>query len=402
MDMIKIKTTKLEDDYRLFWRDRIGCGANGSVYSCVCVKTWKNYAVKVIPDKPRARKEVEMQMACQSSKYVVPIIDVYSNSCDKLSKNSRNKYIFIIMENMRGGELFNLIENYSNLLKEEHWCKIIKQIVLGLKDIHELGIIHRDIKPENIFIRDEYSINQITTADDVVNDMEIMLGDFGFSTREESKPCEALFTPYYVAPEILANDLRYRVDSNDKSQQPYDARCDLWSLGVLMYALISNIPPFYPEIQSKSMTRLMYNNILNGNFHFRYEIWKDVSCEAKELISDLVQVNPENRITLQEVMQHSWFRNMGNEFEFEQSLQLQMSIDSLCGIHEKMLQLGSNVCSYTKEGSDFDSFSWIQCSSSDSVSSSDVELTDKISKYTIRFSIQLDSAWAGMNGKVIH
>ena len=387
MSMIEIKTTNFEDDYRLFWCDKIGSGANGSVYSCVCKRSWKNYAVKVIPDKPRARKEVEMQMACQSSKYVVPIIDVYSNYCEKISTNSRNKYIFIVMENMRGGELFNLIENYSSVLKEEHWCKIIKQIVLGLKDIHDLGIIHRDIKPENIFIKEEYSINQITTADEVVSDMEIMIGDFGFSTREDSGPCEALFTPYYVAPEILANDLRYRPNTNDKSQKEYDARCDFWSLGVIMYALISNIPPFYPEIQSKSMTKQMYNNILTGNFHFRYEIWRDISYEAKELISDLVQVNPDDRITLLDVMQHSWFKNMGNAFEPEQP---QMPTGSLTVLHEKMLQLGC----YIKEGSVADSFSWVESCSSDSGISSDVEITDKVEKHTFRLSIQLDNAWA--------
>ena len=381
VDSIIIKTTNLEDDYRLFWRDRIGSGANGSVYSCVCKKTWKNYAVKVIQDKPRARREIEMQMACQSSKYVVPIVDVYSNSCEKLNKNKRNKYIFIIMENMRGGELFSLIENYSSVLTEEHWCKIIKQIVLGLKDIHDLGIIHRDIKPENIFVRDDYSIS--SSVDETVNEMEIMIGDFGFAVEADSRPCEPLFTPYYVAPEVLANDLRYREDSEDKSQTPYDSRCDLWSLGVVMYALISNIPPFYPEVQAKTITRLMYNNILTGTFHFQYEIWKDISYEVKALISDLVQVDAHDRLTIEEVMHHSWFKNMGNEFKFEQSIQPKISIDSLCGIHDKMLQAGSRTeCN----------FSWIASSSNDS-ESSEVELIDN-GRYTFKLAIRLDNTWA--------
>ena len=389
VDSINIKTTNLEDDYRLFWRDRIGFGANGSVYSCVCKRTWKNYAVKVIQDKPRARREIEMQMACQSSKYVVPIIDVYSNSCDKLNKNKRNKYIFIVMENMRGGELFSLIENYSSVLNEEHWCKIIKQIVLGLKDIQDLGIIHRDIKPENIFIKDDYSI--CSSVDETVNDMEVMIGDFGFAVEADSRPCEPLFTPYYVAPEVLANDLRYREDSQDKSQTPYDSRCDMWSLGVVMYALISNIPPFYPEVQAKSMTRRMYNNILTGTFHFQYDIWKDISYDVKELISDLVQVNADDRLTVEEVMHHSWFKNMGSEFEFQQSIKPKMSVDSLCGIHDKMLQAGSRTeCN----------FSWIASSSNDS-DSSDVELTDN-GRFTYKLQIRLDNTWANKREAIVH
>ena len=388
VDSVNIKTTNLEDDYRLFWRDRIGSGANGTVYSCVCKRTWKNYAVKVIQDKPRARREIEMQMACQSSKYVVPIVDVYSNSCEKLNKNRRNKYIFIVMENMRGGELFSLIENYSSVLNEGHWCKIIKQIVLGLKDIHDLGIIHRDIKPENIFIKDDYSIS--SSVDETVNDMEIMIGDFGFAVEADSRPREALFTPYYVAPEVLANDLRYREDSEDKSQTPYDSRCDLWSLGVIMYALISNIPPFYPEVQEKSMTKLMYNNILTGTFHFQYEIWKDISYGVKELISDLVQVDADDRLTIEEVMHHSWFKNMGNEFEFEQSIQPKISVDNLCGIHDKMLQAGSRTeCN----------FSWIASSSNDS-ESSDVELTDN-GRYTFKLVIRLDNTWANRREAIV-
>ncbi|KAI6657892.1 MK-5 type 3 [Oopsacas minuta] len=396
MDSIEIKTTKLEDYYRIFWSDKIGSGANGNVYSCLCKKTWKNYAVKIIPDRPRARREIEMQMACQSSRYVVPIFDVYSNSCEKLNKNKRNKYIFIIMENMRGGELFSLIENHSDVLNEAHWCKIIKQIVLGLKDIHELGIIHRDLKPENIFIKDDYSINQFSSVDETVNDMEIMIGDFGFAVEAHTRPCEALFTPYYVAPEILANDLRYRDESEDKLQTPYDSRCDMWSLGVVMYALISNIPPFYPEIHSKTMTKRMYNNILTGTFHFQYNIWKSISYEVKELISDLVQVNPDDRVTMEEVMQHSWFKNMGNAFESEQSTLSEVSLGGLCGIHDKMLKSGSHTDSETKEYN----FSWIASSSNDS-ESSDVEFTDN-GKYTVRLIIQLDNTWAQRRLPIIH
>lgn len=386
MNTIEIKTSQLEDDYRIFWCDRIGSGANGIVYSCVNKKTWKNYAVKVIADKPKARREVEMQIACQSSKYVVPIIDVYSNPSKESNKNYSHQ-LYIIMENMRGGELFNLIENYSHVLMEQHWCKIIKQIVLAIKDIHDLGIIHRDIKPENIFIRDVYEINALSPADEAVDSMEIMIGDFGFAVREETRPCDALFTPYYVAPEILANDMRYKLDKTDTTQMPYDSRCDLWSLGVVIYALLSNIPPFYPEVQAKSITKRMYNNILSGNFHFKYDIWSTISYESKVLISDLIQVNPDDRLTIQEVMEHIWFKDMGSEFEIENPIHKSIAMQDISSLQDTLIPSGID----TKEDSDSSSFRWTESSSSNESESSEGELLER--RYTCTLVIKLDDAW---------
>mmetsp|Transcript_12890 Transcript_12890/g.14758 ORF Transcript_12890/g.14758 Transcript_12890/m.14758 type:complete len:123 (+) Transcript_12890:655-1023(+) len=97
-------------------------------------------------------------------------------------------------------------------------------------------------------------------------------------------------SPYYVAPEVL--------------NESYDEKCDLWSIGVIMYILLSGAPPF-----NGSHDMLIRRAILKGKYSFKSSIWKNVSEEAKDLISQLLVMNPENRISAFEALNHQWFEN---------------------------------------------------------------------------------------------
>ena len=131
---------------------------------------------------------------------------------------------------------------------------------------HANGVVHRDIKPENIMVG---------------NDKELKLIDFGLSKiHKSSKNLETITgTPYYMAPEVLT--------------ESYDHKCDIWSLGVVMYVLLSGYLPFQGPNKYE-----VFKKILAGKFHFNHKEFAKVSNEGKDLISKLLRVDPNKRVTV--------------------------------------------------------------------------------------------------------
>jgi len=191
----------------------------------------------------------------------------------------------LVMDLMEGGELFDYIITRSNFNEA-----LVRQIMVPLFDAvfycHELNIVHRDLKPENLLL----------DSKDLEN-AGIKITDFGlgrFITAEElaTTTCG---TPGYVAPEVLSK------------VHPYDYRCDYWSLGVVMYIMLSGAPPFYHED-----TFELFEIIASGKFNFEDDTWNEVSKEAKDLISRLLVVDPNKRASSDEIRAHPW---MSGEFE---------------------------------------------------------------------------------------
>jgi serine/threonine protein kinase len=146
---------------------------------------------------------------------------------------------------------------------------------------HDLGIVHRDIKPENLLL--------------TINDPEqaiVKISDFGLARY--INPTENVLaqttcgTPGYVAPEVL-------------EKKPYDYRCDYWSLAVVMFIMLSGTPPFYHEDNFE-----LFDIIKQGDYNFEAAAWKTTSEEAKDLIRRLLVVDPESRITRDEIRTHPW------------------------------------------------------------------------------------------------
>jgi len=145
-----------------------------------------------------------------------------------------------------------------------------------------MNIAHRDLKPENLLF----------TSD--APDATLKLIDFGFAKQILpgqflKSPC---FTPYYVAPEVIGT-------------RSYDMRCDLWSLGVITYILLCGYPPFYSQ-GGDPISPGMKSRIRNGHYTFPSNEWHAVSKEAIDLIQHLLIVEPEKRLSIEQVMQHPW------------------------------------------------------------------------------------------------
>ena len=175
-------------------------------------------------------------------------------------------------------QLFDqIIEKEKFTEKEAH--EVITPVFDALNYCHSLGIVHRDIKPENLLF---------TSKDP--NVAIIKVTDFGLARfiDSETLATTACGTPGYVAPEVLM-------------QKPYDAACDFWSLGVVLFILLSGMPPFYHEDNFE-----LFEKIKQCDYSFKASVWKGVSKEAKDLVSKLLTKEPSERLKGEEIMKHPW------------------------------------------------------------------------------------------------
>ncbi|CAI9740149.1 kinase-activated kinase 2 [Octopus vulgaris] len=277
---IHARENVISDDYKI--TDKVlGLGINGKVLECYHRKTWEKYALKVLRDEPKSRREVDLHLRANGCKNIVKIIDVYYHPFPKVPS------ILVVMECMKGGELFTRIQERTNsAFTEQEAAAIIRDIATAIDHLHSMDIAHRDIKPENLL----YSNNS--------EDGILKLTDFGFAKETNTSkslktPC---FTPYYAAPEVLG-------------PEKYDTSCDMWSLGVIMYILLCGYPPFYSN-QGLAISPGMKKRIRRGQYDFPPQEWSKVSQEAKDLIKGLLKTDPDERLTIRDVMSNPWVGNV--------------------------------------------------------------------------------------------
>uniref|UniRef100_A0A0N5AD50 non-specific serine/threonine protein kinase n=1 Tax=Syphacia muris TaxID=451379 RepID=A0A0N5AD50_9BILA len=263
----------------------LGVGINGKVVECVHRKTGKKYALKVLRDVPKARREVELHYLACNHRHVVRIYDVYENTYNQV------KCLLVVMECMEGGELFSRIQQRAqSAFTEREAAQIMYEICSAVQHLHSMDIAHRDIKPENLL----YSCAGPSGI--------LKLTDFGFAKHVSSSAVKSLetpcYTPYYAAPEVLGSER-------------YDKSCDMWSIGVVMYILLCGFPPFF-SANGLPMSPGMKNRIRTGKYAFPSPEWDKVSAAGKDLIKRLLQTDPSERYTIEQTMNHMWITHYQN------------------------------------------------------------------------------------------
>ncbi|XP_070557910.1 MAP kinase-activated protein kinase 2-like isoform X2 [Ptychodera flava] len=271
------KKTNITDDYKIS-ANVLGLGINGKVLECYSKANGRKFALKVLRDNPKARRELDLHWKASGSLHIVNIIDVYEN----VYKGSR--CLLVVMECMEGGELFSRIqERADTAFTEREAAEIVADIGKAIAYLHSMNIAHRDVKPENLLYADTSPLALLK------------LTDFGFAKETTNTmlqtPC---YTPYYVAPEVLG-------------PEKYDKSCDMWSLGVITYILLCGFPPFYSN-HGMAISPGMKKRIRNGQYEFPKPEWTNVSDEAKDLIRQLLKTDPNDRMTITEFMQHPWVK----------------------------------------------------------------------------------------------
>lgn len=274
--IVPIKKNAITDDYKVT-NQVLGLGINGKVLEIFSKKTGDKFALKMLQDCAKARREVELHWRASQCGHIVKIIDVYENLYQS------RKCLLIIMECLDGGELFSRIQDRGDqAFTEREASDIMKSIGEAIQYLHAINIAHRDVKPENLL----YTSKRPNAV--------LKLTDFGFAKETTSHnslatPC---YTPYYVAPEVLG-------------PEKYDKSCDMWSLGVIMYILLCGYPPFYSN-HGLAISPGMKKRIRMGQYEFPNPEWSEVSDEVKQLIRNLLKTDPTQRMTITEFMNHPW------------------------------------------------------------------------------------------------
>uniref|UniRef100_A0A914YHL3 non-specific serine/threonine protein kinase n=1 Tax=Panagrolaimus superbus TaxID=310955 RepID=A0A914YHL3_9BILA len=276
--VVKFKTNPIKEDY-IIGSQVLGVGINGKVVECRRINDGEKFALKVLRDVPKARREVELHYEASRHPHIVRIFEVYENTYNNV------ECLFVVMECMEGGELFTRIQERSNdAFTEREAANIMYSICSAIAYLHGLNIAHRDIKPENLLYTDPS------------NHAILKLTDFGFSKRLDDgteKPLETpCYTPYYVAPEVL-------------SSKKYDKSCDVWSAGIIAYILLCGYPPFYSH-HGLPISPGMKKRIRAGQYNFVGPEWDRVSEAAKDLIRKCLKTDPAERSSINDIMCHKW------------------------------------------------------------------------------------------------
>ncbi|EYE93306.1 CAMK family serine/threonine-protein kinase [Aspergillus ruber CBS 135680] len=272
-------TNGFRQQYRIL--QQLGKGHFATVYLCAERATGTQYAVKVFEKRPGDSQKTHAD-ALQQEIALLMSVNHENLLCLKDTFDESDG-MYLIMEVASEGELFNLIVSKQNL-SEDETRHVFKQLFEGLKYLHDRGIVHRDIKPENILVSDKK--------------LSVKLGDFGLAKiiGEDSFTTTLCGTPSYVAPEIL-QDTNYR---------RYTKAVDIWSLGVVLYICLCGFPPFSDELYTRQNPYTMAQQIKMGRFDYPSPYWDSVGDPALDLIDRMLTVNADQRITVEECLEHPW------------------------------------------------------------------------------------------------
>ncbi|KAK3012022.1 hypothetical protein RJ639_011353 [Escallonia herrerae] len=257
----------------------LGRGQFGVTYLCTEISTGNLYACKSIlkrklvskNDKEDIKREIQIMQHLSGQPNIVEFKGSYED----------RQSVHLVMELCAGGELFDRIIAQGHY-SERAAATICRQIVRVVHVCHFMGVLHRDLKPENFLLSSKGEGAMLKAT------------DFGLSVYiEEGKVYRDIVgSAYYVAPEVL--------------RRSYGKEIDIWSAGVILYILLSGVPPFWAETEKG-----IFDAILQGELDFESQPWPFISSSAKDLVGKMLTQNPKKRITSVQVLEHPWLREGG-------------------------------------------------------------------------------------------
>eukprot|EP01062_Namystynia_karyoxenos_P056492 TRINITY_DN47462_c0_g1_i1.p1 TRINITY_DN47462_c0_g1~~TRINITY_DN47462_c0_g1_i1.p1 ORF type:complete len:342 (+),score=134.50 TRINITY_DN47462_c0_g1_i1:82-1107(+) len=277
--------------------DHIGSGSFSSVYSAVCEAkdgSQQDVAVKVInkANISLKKRNINIEVAIMEHVEHAGIVRLL----DKFEDSDR---VYLIMEQMKGGELLTrLLREYPHGYTEAEAAFMVRMIVEAVEYIHSQGVVHRDLKPENLLFAESSTL-------------QLKLADFGLAQiyQEDMLFQTACGSPHYVAPEILKG-------------KGYTFSVDMWSVGCVTYVMLCGFCPFVAETDAG-----LFQRICDGRYTFPSPFWDGVSEDAKDFIRKCLIVNPDERITPAEGLEHPFLRR---------PVEGAAAGETLAGVHERL------------------------------------------------------------------
>ncbi|XP_051894785.1 myosin light chain kinase, smooth muscle-like isoform X2 [Pristis pectinata] len=252
----------------------LGVGTFGKVYKLLQkssgkIRAGKFYKARSLKDKKSARDEIEI-MNCLHHRKLVQCLDAFESQTE----------IVMVMEYISGGELFERIVDEDFELTEPTCVSYVRQILEGVHFMHQQSILHLDLKPENIVC-----VNKDSTR--------IKIIDFGLARKLDSNgSMKVLFgTPEFVAPEVINYD-------------PVGFPTDTWSIGVICYILLSGLSPFQGDSDTETLS-----NVTAVSWEFDEDAFAEISENAKNFITCLLQKDMRKRLTCEDCMNHPWLQS---------------------------------------------------------------------------------------------
>ncbi|XP_063992116.1 MAP kinase-interacting serine/threonine-protein kinase 1 isoform X1 [Diachasmimorpha longicaudata] len=279
----------------------LGEGAYASVQTCTSLYTELEYAVKIIdkiPSHARTRvfKEVETFHHCQGHPNIIQLIEFFED----------DERFYLVFEKINGGQLLRRIQERVHFSEREA-SQIVKEIAGALNFLHKKGIAHRDLKPENI----------LCVYPDKLTPIKVCDFDLGSGIKFNNSLSSPVATPQLLTPvgsaEFMAPEV---VEAFIGETSYYDKRCDLWSLGVIMYILLCGYPPFYGNCGTdcgwergencQACQESLFISIQRGRYDFPEREWRTISEDAKDLIRGLLVKDAHQRLSAECVLNHPW------------------------------------------------------------------------------------------------
>jgi serine/threonine protein kinase len=274
---------------------QIGQGNCGQVWKIRKRKTGEIFAVKKIRKqrrngKPVADAALETELSCLRKLRHPHIVNV-------METIESNANLWIVMEFAEGGELYKRMLELSHF-SERSAANIIKQVLKAVHYMHSYGVVHRDLKLENILLTSKAEGSTVKVAD---FGLAVVLEN-GF---EEYRPDESMRmkkatfikegyvgSPICMAPEV------------SRSDAAYGPQCDIWSIGCITFELLSGHPPF----NAKTAPELFKLVHASSGPSFSDWMWLDISQNAKDIVTQMLKKQPEDRVSAREALHHVWFR----------------------------------------------------------------------------------------------
>ncbi|CAG9573014.1 unnamed protein product [Danaus chrysippus] len=251
----------------------LGDGSYAVCRKCIHRQTGKEYAVKIISSQKKdVKQEIELLKTCQGCPYIIQLHEVFHDTA----------FTYIVTELAIGGELSSVLGAVSERVAR----RLMVQLALAVRHMHARNVVHRDLKPENILL-----------SSTRLHEAKVKVVDFGFARRlpdcdDRQRMMTPCFSLPYAAPEV--------VSCAKGAAAGYGPGCDLWSLGVIFYCLVSGRAPFSPG--GREPVAALVQRIRAGTFTMDGPVWDNISCDSKRLIAGLLSVEPAERLTITQVL----------------------------------------------------------------------------------------------------